>query len=46
MTTRAHFPPGPSGLPYVGNALAFQRDTLGFLLAAHEKYGPLVGLRF
>ncbi len=37
-------PPGPRQLPFVGNAIPFMRDRLGFLTDAAE-YGPVVSLR-
>ena len=30
-TTKNTLPPGPKGLPVIGNALQFQRDPLGFV---------------
>src|SRR5262245_5476117 len=36
--------PGPAGAPILGPARAFQRDTLGFLLAAARTHGPVVRL--
>ncbi len=38
-------PPGPRGLPVVGNALQFQRDPLTFLRRNQYQYGRMVGLR-
>jgi cytochrome P450 len=34
-------PPGPRGLPFLGNALAFRRDELGYLLALQRTYGRM-----
>lgn len=38
-------PPGPRGLPYVGNLPAMQRDILGFTLMARREYGDVVRVR-
>ena len=40
MTTSVR-PPGPSGLPILGNILDFRRDTLGFLAKSAERYGDV-----
>ncbi len=37
-------PPGPRGLPFLGNALHFRRDPLGFLTRAARDHGDLVRL--
>jgi cytochrome P450 len=39
-------PPGPSGLPLLGNLLAFGADRLGFLSRSHREHGDLVSLNF
>lgn len=36
---RAPLPPGPPGLPYVGNLVAMWGDPLAMLLTAHARYG-------
>ena len=38
-------PPGPRGLPYVGNALSIRRDPLGFLQELQRTYGDVVMMR-
>jgi cytochrome P450 len=38
-------PPGPRGLPWLGNALQYARDPLGFLTRCARKYGDVVRLR-
>lgn len=35
-------PPGPKGLPLIGNIEAFEEDRLGFLLACAKEYGDIV----
>jgi cytochrome P450 len=32
-------PPGPRGLPWLGNGPAFRRDQLGFLVRLHRRFG-------
>jgi len=38
-------PPGPRGLPYLGNALEVRRDPLGFLQELQRTYGDIVMIR-
>jgi len=42
---RASFPPGPPATLVGGHVRALERDPLGFLTAAHRRYGDVVGLR-
>lgn len=44
--TSLALPPGPKGLPILGNALDLSRETLGFLTRCGREYGDLVSLRF
>ena len=37
--------PGPSGLPLIGNLLAFRRDVLALALAASREFGDVVRFR-
>ncbi len=39
-------PPGPKGLPVVGNLFAYSRDPLGFLSRCSREYGDVVRLGF
>ncbi|MFB6154862.1 MAG: cytochrome P450 [Haloferacaceae archaeon] len=39
-------PPGPKGLPVVGNARRYARDPFSFLDACAEAYGDVISLRF
>ncbi|MDQ3606818.1 MAG: cytochrome P450 [Gemmatimonadota bacterium] len=38
-------PPGPKGVPLLGNLPDFGRDTLGFLTQCAREYGDIVSLR-
>lgn len=38
-------PPGPDGVPVLGNLLDFARDTFGALLSAWREYGDIVYFR-
>jgi cytochrome P450 len=38
-------PPGPRGLPLIGEARSFARDPLAFLSGAAERYGDIVNFR-
>jgi cytochrome P450 len=38
-------PPGPKGILILGNAIAFGRDTLGFLTECTRQFGDLVAFR-
>src|SRR6185437_10670475 len=40
-TTAYTLPPGPTGLPLVGNLPQFQRDPLAFIEGVHRAYGPI-----
>jgi cytochrome P450 len=41
---RSH-PPGPPGLPFLGNLLGLARDPLAFYTDCAERYGDIVGMR-
>ena len=41
---RSHRPPGPKGIPFLGNLLAFGKDQLGFFTETTRQYGDLVSL--
>lgn len=45
MATRAMFPPGPKGLPVVGNLFPFRNDPLAFSTAIQRRYGSLVAVK-
>ena len=47
MNTRAtRWPPGPKGVPLLGNLLDFRRDVLGYYEQWTRDYGDIIGLRF
>jgi cytochrome P450 len=39
-------PPGPRGLPWLGNALEVWKDPLAYLLDGLRRYGPIARYRF
>jgi|SRR6056297_1111983 len=41
MRTKKNRPPGPDGLPVVGNAVEFSRDTFGFFEQLRNEYGQV-----
>jgi cytochrome P450 len=41
MVTATSFPPGPKGLPFIGNLLAFQRHPLRFYRELQRDYGRM-----
>jgi cytochrome P450 len=45
VSARTQSPPGPRGLPVVGQAWALTRDPLGFLARAAREHGDLVHFR-
>src|SRR5579872_6316401 len=40
-STQTTLPPGPKGLPIVGNTIPFQRDSLGFVREMERTYGRM-----
>src|SRR5262249_26568381 len=40
-STKPFLPPGPKGLPLLGNALAYRRDQLNYLLDLQRMYGRM-----
>lgn len=45
-SSSSHRPPGPKGLPFLGNLVAFGKDELGFFTETARRYGDLVWLNF
>ncbi|HEY7419680.1 MAG TPA: cytochrome P450 [Ktedonobacteraceae bacterium] len=45
MATQATFPPGPKGLPVIGNLLPFQNEPLNFIRSVQRRYGNLVSVK-
>lgn len=43
--TKPSIPPGPRGLPFLGNAVEFLSDPLGLLTRSARRYGDVVRLR-
>jgi cytochrome P450 len=41
QTTKAVLPPGPRGLPYLGNMFSLRQDPLGFLQRLQRTYGNM-----
>ena len=41
MANRQALPPGPKGLPFLGNTLQFRHDQLSFLLQLEQSYGRM-----
>jgi cytochrome P450 len=41
MQSRHILPPGPKGLPFLGNVLQFRHDQLGYLLKLEQTYGRM-----
>src|SRR5690242_16722806 len=41
MTSKRMLPPGPKGLPFLGNVLQFRHDQLGYLLQLERSYGRM-----
>ncbi|MEO8144066.1 MAG: cytochrome P450 [Betaproteobacteria bacterium] len=45
MSSRMSRPPGPRGLPLIGEARSFARDPLAFLTSVAEQYGDIANFR-
>jgi cytochrome P450 len=45
MTTTSKVPPGPSGMPLLGNVLDFKRDTVSAIVGGWREYGDTVRFR-
>ena len=46
MVSSTSLPPGPKGLPIVGNTFQFRRDPLRFVREMQETYGRMATVRF
>jgi cytochrome P450 len=45
MSTTQSFPPGPKGLPFIGNVLALRRNPLHFYRELERNYGTMTTVR-
>jgi cytochrome P450 len=45
MSAEASYPPGPDGLPVVGNTFGLSRDIFEFYERLREEYGPIASYR-
>ena len=45
MQHRSTLPPGPKGLPFLGNSLQFQQDPLTFMRQTQQAFGNMASLR-
>jgi cytochrome P450 len=45
MSTDLNYPPGPDGLPLVGNTVDLSRDPLGFFEGLRDEYGRIASYR-
>ncbi len=45
LKTDTSEPPGPPGLPLIGNFLTVQRDPLGTMARVHQKFGDVARMR-
>ena len=46
MENNSALPPGPKGLPIVGNTLQFRRDPLSFVRETQQTYGRMAAVNF
>ncbi|MGD9854374.1 MAG: cytochrome P450 [Planctomycetaceae bacterium] len=45
LATTRRLPPGPKGLPFIGNLLDFRKDPTGFLTSLARDYGDIAHFR-